>query len=272
MLNIPNTPRIRIKNVRNRLDMKIKILKTKTSLLKKNRDKIICTARKKKVFLPIYLTPQLAYFLGYLQGDGYLGSDKKTYGFADEYLKHLYYINKINKELFNCKGSIRKKRDIMSTKYSYDLQIRRNIINSYLHSIWGIPRGIKNNLQIPNKMCKNKNILKWYIKGLFDADGTLPKNPKKMKQPFIDLNMKDKDFIIRINKLINKKFEIKTLKLYCRIKKSPNSDYMSKTWEIRIRKHSEIKKFLKEIGFHHYNKQKRLIKLLEYFARVAQLG
>jgi len=221
------------------------------------------SARTDEVRLPKILNPKLAYFIGYLQGDGFLGSDRNTYGFSDENKEHLLYINELNYELFGKKGRVRFNYTKLSKTPVPYLEIRQYVINSYLHNVWGIPKGFKQDLYVPDIMYKNKKIMKWYIKGLFDADGTLPKNPAKAKQYFIDLNMRDQKFIEEINNILENIFYINTLKIYKRVAKSPCSNNISITWEIRIRKHSEIRKFLKEIGFYHIDKQKRMEKLIK---------
>ena len=75
--------------------------------------------------------------------------------------------------------------------------------------------------------------------------------------------MEKKEFINQIKEAL-KLFGIKTLKPYCRIAKSPHSNYISKTWELRMRKMEDITKFLKLIGFSHPNKCIRAEKLLNY--------
>lgn len=220
------------------------------------------TARIKKIILPKFITPKLSYFIGYLHSGGYIGSDKNTYGFADEYIKHLISINKLNKELFGNKGTIRMICSDICKKPTPYLEIRQYVVNSYLHKVFDISRGKKRNLKIPKLFYLNKELLRWYIRGLFDGDGTLPKNPKTTKQLFIDLTLKEKELIIEIKRILIEIFRIKTLDIYERKKKSPSSNYISSTWEIRIRKHEDIKKFLKEIGFYHYDKAKRAKKVL----------
>lgn len=221
------------------------------------------TARKKIITLPKYINPKLAYFIGYLQGDGFIGSDKKTVGFADEYIKHLEFVNKLNKELFGKKGSIRTKFSPQSKKGCPALEIRQYVVNSYLYAVFNIPRGYKNKLRVPKDFYQEKKIMKWYLRGLFDADGTLPKNPEKVKQFFIDLTLKDKAFISEIKKILKNIFGIYSLKLYPRKSKSPSSGKQCITWEIRIRRKDQIKKFLKEVGFYHYHKKDREIRLLK---------
>lgn len=221
------------------------------------------TAKNMEVNLPKYLTPKLSYFLGYLQGDGFIGSDKKTYGFADNYLPQLNFINDLNENIFGNRGYIRMKKSKISEEPYPILEVRQYVINSYLHNFWEQSRGKKNNLKIPSIFYKNKEIMRWYLKGIFDAEGTLPRNPKKVKQPFIDIAMKNKSFIEEIKSVLISMFNISTLKIHPRISRSLPIKKETLTWEIQIRKHGEIRNFLEEIGFYHKDKRIRALKLIK---------
>lgn len=233
-------------------------------LIEKNNP--IFFSKWKFVNLPKFITPKLAYFVGYLQGDGCIESNKRRIDFTDEYLGQIERIKQIAVDLFNVTGRIEGKTTQISKKLVYRLEIGSLVLNSYLHSVFEINRGVKTDLKIPYLFKENKDILKWYLIGLFDADGTLPKNPEKCKQLFIDVTFKDKDFIKEIQKAL-RLFGVKTLNPYCRVAKSPTSDYISKTWELRIRKKEDMAKFLKEIGFSHTDKRQRLQRFLAHLGQ-----
>jgi len=310
-MNIPDFPRIKIKDYVSKLSNKIRVLSdedfnitensleiiskklnysTKTlktyirhkkyplffikelnKLLDKNifydieNSETSFISKWKVVNLPKYLTPRLAYFVGYLQGDGSIQSNKKRMDFTDEDSKQIEMINELCLDLFNIEGRIYSQDSRISKKPMYRLDIGSLVLNSYLHKIFGINRGKKHNLRIPNIFKNNREILRWYLVGLFDADGTLPKNPDKCKQLFVDITLKDKEFIEELKSSL-KLFDIHTLKPYCRVAKSPTSDTISKTWELRIRKKDMIIRFLNEVGFSHPVKSKRAEKLLQIYA------
>lgn len=220
----------------------------------------------KIVRLPVFITPQLAYFVGYLQGDGSIESNKYRVNFSDEYVDQIKRINNLSIKLFGINGRIESTRPILSKKPLYRLEINSIVLNSYLHNIFEINRGVKTDLKIPKLFMENKTIFKWYLIGLFDADGSLPKKPAKVKQLFIDLTFKDKEFIEQLKEALDL-FGIRTLKPYCRVAKSPNSDFISKTWELRIRKKDDMVKFLKLIGFFHPSKGVRAEKMLKFLGQ-----
>lgn len=213
-------------------------------------------SRGKIVKLPKELTSDLSYYIGYLQGDGYLESDKKSYGFADEYKSQMDKMNFLTNELFGVKGNIFGVVSKIGTKPCYNLVINSIVINCFIHVCFGIIRGEKKELRIPRIMLSNKKILSAYISGLYDSDGTVPKNPKIAKQLFLDVTMKDKYFMTEIKEALGI-FGINSLKLYERRSHSGVGNWDSSSWEIRIRKKSEILKFLTKIGFKHPDKLRR---------------
>lgn len=224
------------------------------------------TARTKKVLLPKSVSPELAYFIGYLQGDGCLTSDRKRVLFADEYREQIVKMNELAQKLFGVTGDICVKTSKISTKNSYSLEIKCLVLNSFIIHVFGINRGEKRNLRIPPLIKSDKELLRAYLPGLFDSDGTCPKEPATAKQLFIDVTLKDKEFIQEIkDALLN--FDIETLKIFERIAKSPSSDSISSSFELRIRRKKMLLKFLDEIGFNHPNKFQRALKMKEMLRR-----
>jgi len=211
------------------------------------------TARTKKVLLPKVLDSQLAYFVGYLQGDGCLTSDKKQVYFSDEYIEQIEQMDLLSKKLFGITGHVFWTMSEISKKPSPHLELKSVVLNSFLNKVFGINRGEKANLKMPGIIKNNKELLRVYISGLFDADGTLPKNILTVKQMFIDITMKDKEFVEEIRDCLLL-YGIETLKMYERIAKSPHSGVPSSTFELRIRRKEMLFQFLSEIGFQHPNK------------------
>ncbi len=218
--------------------------------------KLEFTARQKKVFLPKIVTPDLAYFVGYLQGDGFISSDKKQIGFSDEYFDQAEKIELLSRNLFGLAGHVFPKKSPLSGKDSACLEIKSVVLNSFLHNVFDINRGEKQNLKIPNLIKQDKILLKYYLAGLFDSDGTLPINPAEVRQLFIDITFKDKSFIEEIKGALLV-FGVETQKIYERIGKSPKDGRLCSSFELRNRQKGMLLKFLQEIGFYHTNKALR---------------
>ena len=228
--------------------------------------------KNKRVMLPRYLSQKLAYYVGYLQGDGCIESNLKRVDFIDEHRRQLECINDLTYDLFNISGNIRERFPSLSKKAVYTLEIGSVDIHKFLQKVFSIPVGVKRNLSIPHQMYKNDELMVWYLRGLFDADGTLPKDASSVKQPFLDITLKDREFIEEIQKVL-KSFGIITLKPYKRVAKSPHSDFISETWELRIRKRADMINFINKIGFFSENKANRIVPLLKRLnALVAQHG
>lgn len=115
---------------------------------------------------------------------------------------------------------------------------------------WDTPEVIKNS--------KSKEIITSYIRGFWDSEGGLPKNPsktKKAEQRYISFHQKNKETLNFIReKLIS--FDFHPTKI----------TFCSKVFEFRICRKKEILKFYKEIGTWHPEKEKRLKKLIETYS------
>lgn len=230
------------------------------------KPELLLTTKKKAVILPREITPDLAYFFGYLQGDGCLTSDKKGLAFSDEYLEQIESVNNLSQKLFGIRGKIYAKMSGIAIKPAYHLEIKSMILNSFFCNVLGLNRGKKTNMTIPGLFKADKVLCRYYLAGLFDADGTLPKNPEKAKMLFIDITMKDKVFILAIQELIST-FGIETLKMYERNSSSAITAKKCKTYEIRIRRIVELTKFLQRVGFLHPNKTIRAQKMLQVLSK-----
>ena len=231
------------------------------------------TARNSLDILPKSINPQLAYYIGFLHGDGHVDKNEKRISFSEKYNSQLKIINKLTKTLFNVKGDLyfRKEED----RKFWTLDVRRVTINSFFSEVIGIKRGRRTSNEIPKIIMKNKELLRWYLCGLFDAEGAMPLNPKNRKNLYIDIAMRDAGLINYVKNLLVKNFDITPYGPYRRIAKSPHSNNLSIESELRIRKQSEIIKFLTKIGTMHPDKIRRknlILSLLDKSAPVAQFG
>lgn len=222
---------------------------------------VCCFSKWKDVRLPDRLTPRLAYLVGYLQGDGCIESNGKRICFCDEYEDQLHLINRILQDIFGLRGSLYYHHNDLSIKGSYTLEVGSKVLNSFFHHAFGIIRGSKDELSIPVPILGNDLVLRHYVAGLYDADGTLPKDPSTCKQYFVDITLRNKGLILQLRKHLSQ-FGISTLKPYCRVATSPNSDTISHTWELRIRRKAQIVRFLKHIPLAHPDKKRRKDELL----------
>ena len=217
--------------------------------------------KKKVVNLPRELTIDLAYYVGYLQGDGYISRYDRHIGFCDEYKAQMEKIDGLTRKIFNIQGVLKSQMTVLSKKPCYKLTVNSMAVNSFLSEVFGINKGVKKDLKVPRILFENEELLRNYVSGLYDADGTLPKNPAKAKQLFLDITMKDKQFIEEIQCILGS-FGITSLKLYERRTHSFVGNPDSPSWEIQIRRKKEIQHFLERIGFKHPDKSRRAIEVM----------
>ena len=89
------------------------------------------------------------------------------------------------------------------------------------------------------------DIQKEYIKGFFDAEAGLPRNPKKWK--YISFDQKAREPLEFIRKILIK------LKF-----KPTNLTWTSEVWQFRLTRKIDIINFVEEIGSSHPDKIKKL--------------
>ena len=103
---------------------------------------------------------------------------------------------------------------------------------------WDTPRIIKN---------QKKEILRSYVRGFFDAEGGLPKNPGSAKQKYICFSQKNRNSLEFIrNTLINFEF------------RPTNITFCGNVWEFRLARKNDMIKFYDIIGSSHEDKATRL--------------
>lgn len=130
--------------------------------------------------IPIELTSELAYFLGFHAGDGtlYFNRPKSTYviGFtghlSEENDLHQTVLIPLVRKLFNKEvHSIEDRRVNRSSIRTY---FKSKAIFTFLHFTIGLPSGIKSNSDLPILIKNaNKEIIFSFLRGLADADFTL---------------------------------------------------------------------------------------------------
>jgi len=159
--------------------------------------------------LPVKITrpkisTELAEFLGILAGDGYISS-KKPYEVSvtcHKVLDREFIANNVKilfQELFKLNSKIlenKKNNGIKAKVYSKELII-------YLNKEFGQPLGKKKGrLKIPSQIKNNNNLLKSYIRGLFDTDGSF--YGRRNNEPVIEIISKDKRYAQEVHKELNR--------------------------------------------------------------------
>lgn len=132
----------------------------------------------KKYFLPKTITPQLAYLLGYLMGDGHLSNSSDLIRNGSLYNAeirittgnndHLIFLREIFFNLFH------HRPPLFSEGNFYRLVCRSKVIHLFLSRVCGIPVGNKKELtHIPEIVNSDPLLQRFFVSGFFDADGSI---------------------------------------------------------------------------------------------------
>ncbi|MFW6233455.1 MAG: LAGLIDADG family homing endonuclease [Nanoarchaeota archaeon] len=141
----------------------------------------------------------IAELLGVLNGDGHISNDNNEICVVGNKLEKDYflYLQNLFKNIFN----------INSTISYQDNHIKLRIYSRKLHNLltqkYNLPKGNKKNkLKIPLKIMSSKQLIKAYIRGLFDTDGSF--YIRREKDPVIEITSASFFFLKEIKELLNK--------------------------------------------------------------------
>ncbi len=199
LIEFSNTTGLKYKNVANwfgdhkkDVGVPISVLIKTINALGIDRDEIF---RKMTVFggtntklhtLPKVLTPDLAYLLGYIMGDGHLANPSDWISNGSKYnaeirittadQHHLVNLQKIFKKHFSYTPPLFKEGNF------YRLVGRSKVIHRFLAEICDVPVGNKKDkTRIPEIVYKDNILSRYFVSGFFDADGTISTNNKKIR-------------------------------------------------------------------------------------------
>ncbi len=151
----------------------------------------------KKLFTYPKLDKNLAEVLGILNGDGHLAlknyevcvvisSFEKQYG---EHIKNLF------KNTFKLIPIIFQKESILKIRI-YSKELHKFLIKTY-----NLPKGNKiGKLSIPHQIRSDFHLLKAYLRGLFDTDGSI--FLRRKKEPVIQITSADREYLNQVNKAL----------------------------------------------------------------------
>lgn len=187
-----------------------------------NKDRYIF----KKIRKPL-LTKELAEIIGALSGDGHINKNNYEVSITCSKLdkEYIYYLKEIFERLFGLKFRIITQENIIRLKtYSKSLAL-------FFHTIYGLPLGRKmNKLKIPAKVKDNDEVLKSYIRGLFDTDGSI--YLRRQKDIVIEIISRDGRYLEEVREVLE------SLGFFCGISGKNLYIYQKKM----------ISKFFRDIG------------------------
>ena len=217
------------------------------------------------ITLPKELDENLAYLLGFHLGDGHMRQYTRSFGtlestiFYDGHSINEFQHYEINicpliKKLFNYKCKIVIRRNSNNLR----VIIGSRAIVDFMHLQCGLPLGSKDNATIP-KIIKNSNvkIKRAFLRGLADTDFSLTfkKRVKTDYYPVITFQTSCKSLYKNTKELlINLGFRI-----VHNYRKSYRYDKVHDSYYIQISGRSQLKKWIKEVGFSSPNHMTRFL-------------
>ena len=121
------------------------------------------------VFFPLHLNKELAEFLGYLIGDGYL--DKQYIHFSNQDEEVIERIRFLSENLFGIKARISKDK---RCKNLYKILVDSKTLVNIFNNLFNIPIGKKGKfIRIPSQILESDlEIIRLFIKAYFDCDAS----------------------------------------------------------------------------------------------------
>jgi hypothetical protein len=215
---------------------------------------------QRRILLPRELNEKMGYLIGFFQGDGHL---KKGGEFFQEnslyfYEGNLEMITKLNKfieELFAIKGNVYEGKN--KRGHWYVLRICSKPIYFFFKEILGLQSGRKTrNVEVPKIIKKSELLIQFsFIKGFFDAEGTIGENKKG---PWLDIGQASKEVPCEILVWIQKKLGENGINLSIP-KRNRNQEF----FRIRTAKRESIKGFFEVISSNHPVKIKKFNNIIK---------
>src|SRR3989338_4971605 len=221
--------------------------------------------RKKELFLkvqksyhnsvkfPKYLTPELAYIIGVILGDGHLHNNKGNkrgnwlIGVYFDNMSHLKIYSDFVKGIFNINPKTSKIKD----KRNYSSYFCSKAIHWYLRTFFELPNGNKSaRIEIPKLILNsNKEICGSFLSGLFDSDGTIAKSGKRKYLKFASASKKIIDQVYS---------QLKDFGITCYKHHWLKNEKYKMLFDVSVYDPQSILKFNKEISFKHPLKKQKL--------------
>jgi hypothetical protein len=219
--------------------------------------------KKIGIKIPTYLTEELAYFLGFHTGDGYMrikkGKDSRFRVQYDghhnnDYLWYIQFIKPLIKKVFNKEVSVLK-----TTNGTVRIAIGSKAIITFLHKSCGLQLSPKKKMGFP-EVIKDSNIkLKAvFLRGIADTDFSLVFK-KKGHYPVISHQTSDEVLHESIKSLLKEL----GFKFYSYFRKRETKHCNFETYELEIYGKKNLKKWMETVGFSSYNSISRYLVWIE---------
>jgi hypothetical protein len=190
------------------------------------------------ICLPCIKNPKLFYLLGLILGDGCLSISKKS---SNRRSFHLQISFKSKHTAYKTKKLVKKLFQIESSVYlgdgCYNVCTFSKCLIILLNTKFDVPIGEKYDLlRVPYIVMRNRKVIPFFIKGLFDSDGNIYQHRGK---PAIQLRQKSRSFLVGVKDLL--------LCVGISIG-GPYYDKANNSWLLWSSKISSVDRFIKDIN------------------------
>ncbi|MFQ6020507.1 MAG: LAGLIDADG family homing endonuclease [Candidatus Aenigmatarchaeota archaeon] len=242
----------------------MKPILTKTQFLNSYKLKkfALKSMEKYKINFPIYGNEDLVKIISFLTFNGHLYLSEKAFLFTSSLLSELKEIERLVKKEFNLIGKYRKIKSNFGTCYEY------RIISAPISRILKLldtPTGskVKQTFLVPTWIKNNLEFARLYLKIAFDCEGSIWKEPNRMKIRFklhkIEEKLENGKLFMKDMKDMLKRFNIETTKTWIINGNLRKDGYKTKGLVFDIKTKS-LESYKEQIGFNNINKRNKLIK------------
>ncbi len=124
--------------------------------------------KKTDIILPIKYDQKLAEFFGIMFGDGHVSHFQTQVTLGNKEEKYVKYVAKLLSECFSTKANISIRK-----KGYFDVYIGSVDITAWLLKEGLVHNKVKNQVNAPKWIFRNKNYMKSFLRGFFDTDGSI---------------------------------------------------------------------------------------------------
>ncbi|NJE02038.1 ATPase, T2SS/T4P/T4SS family [Thermococcus sp. JdF3] len=193
---------------------------------------------------------KLSYAVGVLLGDGYISSNGY---YVSATFDDSSYMNAFTSALseFLPESEPEIKRNEGYTVVTYGSKI----FAEFLHRAFGIPKGRKENLDVPDLVLSNDELLRYFIAGLFDADGYVDENG-----PAVILTTKSENLARKVW------YALQRLGIISTVSRVRNKGYKEGvTFRVTVRGVDDLIRFNRSVPLRHSRKKARLEELIRKY-------
>ena len=233
-----------------RLEMCLRIVGAKR-ILSEGEAFFYVPRSSKLIKLPSFVSPELAYLVGYHLGDGYLEDIEKTryrkgkadyeISYADESSEMLKLIGSLFNKMFNLPLKVMRKRN----EKTFVARAYSKLVHAFMSIVLELPTGKRHIGQLPRYLTNNRELVRAAIRGFFDAEGFYYFDSYNSKLR-IGMTNSDVGLLEDIKRILIKDFGIRA--------RGPYRKHNQPCWELKIFIQKDIARFISEIGITHPDK------------------